>query len=60
MSFLKMQGHVDSGLGPKYEAIEKVIEDCYASQLQPTPEEIAWAVKTTPITLQDDWSTKYM
>lgn len=59
MSFLKMQGLVEGGKAGKYDAVERCIDMCYDGSLQPTPEQIAWAVEITPRALRKPFETKH-
>lgn len=59
MSFLKMQGLVMSGKEGKRRSVERCIDMCYDGSLQPTPEQIAWAVEITPKALYEPWETKH-
>ena len=50
---------VEAGSDDKYWKVETCIDMCYKGTLKPMPDEIAWAVKRTPIALKEAWQSKH-
>ena len=59
MSWANMVDAVEAGTSDKYEKVETCINMCYKGTLKLMPDEIAWAVKTTPVALEEPWQSKH-